>query len=54
LIITKFAPTGVPIVVGYRPWAMSFFGGIVVGLGVIAAVVVLGLWLTGQHGAHNA
>jgi hypothetical protein len=54
LLIAKFAPTGLPIVVGYRPWAVSFFGGVAVGLGVIVAVVFLGLWLVGQHGAHNA
>jgi hypothetical protein len=54
LIIAKFAPTGAPIVVGYRPWAMSFFGGVVVGLGAIVAVVLLGLWLVGQHGLQNA
>jgi hypothetical protein len=54
LMVAKFASTGAPIVVGFRPWAMSFFGGIAVGVGVIAAVVLLGLWLIAQHGAHNA
>ena len=49
LIIAKFAPTGVPVVVGYQPWAMSFFAGIVVGFALVAGVVLLGLWL-GQHG----